>query len=194
MTVKKLKYALKTDRGVMVGKLKKNPIFVGDIPSEVAEFDTPLDVQDYIKQRQIAVLKRKDYQDETGALDEDKVADFYVEHYARLESIAVPWEMDLVLEKNDPRPISYGGKLYEVIQAITVNDPNHTPDVTHAHYSEIQAPTGTGYPVWVQPINAATAYHIGDMVTHEGQNWECTQADANGNNVWTPGVFGWVVI
>jgi hypothetical protein len=191
MTIKQIKYALKTDRGVYQ-TLKRNAIVVGDT-SEYAEFDTPLDVQDYIRQRRIAVLKRKDYQDETGALDEDKVADFYVEHYARLESIAVPWEMGLVLKKNDPRPISYGGKIYEVIQGITVNDPGHTPDVTHAHYSEIQAPGAGGYPEWVQKV-APPYYQVGDMVTHNGQDWECIQGDANGNNVWEPGVFGWSVI
>jgi hypothetical protein len=191
MTVRKLKYALKTDRGVY-RSLKKNAIIVGDT-SEYAEFDTPLDVQDYIKQRRIAVLKRKDYQDETGALDEDKVADFYVEHYARLEEIAIQFEAGLTLKTNHPYPISYGGTLYECIQGHTTQA-DWTPDIVPALFSEIQAPGASGYPEWVQPTGAHDAYHIGDRVTHEGQNWECTQGDANGNNVWEPGVFGWVVI
>jgi len=31
-------------------------------------------------------------------------------------------------------------------------------------------------------------------VTHNGQTWEVAQADGAGNNVWEPGVFGWVEV
>lgn len=51
-----------------------------------------------------------------------------------------------------------------------------------------------GYPAWVQPTGAGDAYHIGDRVTHNGADWECAQGDGAGNNVWAPGVFGWVQI
>jgi hypothetical protein len=43
---------------------------------------------------------------------------------------------------------------------------------------------------WVQPLGAQDAYQIGDRVTFGGQTWESTAA----NNVWQPGVFGWVVV
>lgn len=43
---------------------------------------------------------------------------------------------------------------------------------------------------WVQPTGAHDAYQIGDTVTHNGKTWQSTAA----NNVWAPGVFGWVVI
>ena len=42
---------------------------------------------------------------------------------------------------------------------------------------------------WVQPTGAHDAYGLGDIVTHNGQTWESTNAD----NVWEPGVFGWVI-
>ena len=171
MTIRKLNYALKTDRGVF-STLKRNAIIVGDA-SGYAEFNTPLDVQDYIKQRRIAVLKRKEYQDETGALDESKVADFYVEHYARPESIAIPFEAGLTLKTSHPYPISYGDKIYECIQGHTTQS-DWTPDVTPALFSEIQAPGASGYPAWEPPTGAHDAYDLGTRVTHSEKNWEST--------------------
>ena len=54
---------------------------------------------------------------------------------------------------------------------------------------------------WVQPIGASDAYRpinrftgLPDQVTHNGQTWTCAQGDGSGNNVWEPGVFGWVAI
>lgn len=54
--------------------------------------------------------------------------------------------------------------------------------------------------VWVQPINAFTAYYLvnpftafPDEVEHNGQVWYVNQADGAGLNIWEPGVFGWVV-
>ncbi len=51
---------------------------------------------------------------------------------------------------------------------------------------------------WVQPIDQYDAYKLvnpftgeGDLCTHNGSNWQVTQADGSGNNVWEPGVFGW---
>ena len=34
-------------------------------------------------------------------------------------------------------------------------------------------------------------YKVGDIVTHNGKTWECTQGDGAGNNSWEPGVYGW---
>jgi hypothetical protein len=53
---------------------------------------------------------------------------------------------------------------------------------------------------WVQPFNASTAYFLvnaftnaPDEVTHNGQTWVVSQADGAGNNIWEPGVFGWIL-
>ncbi len=54
---------------------------------------------------------------------------------------------------------------------------------------------------WVQPIDGFSAYKLvngftglPDRVTHLGQTWAVSQADGSGNNVWQPGVFGWVQV
>jgi hypothetical protein len=186
MTIKQIPAALKTDRGVCTA-LKRNVIVVGD--SDYAEFANNNDRAAYIKQRRLAVLGKKNLTDEAGELDEGKVKSFYVEHYARLEEIAVPWEEGLKLETNDPRPVLYDGKIYECIQGIVVNDPNHTPDVTHAHYKEIPKPAGSGYPAWVPPTSTVY-YNKGDRMTYtDGKNYE----SLIGVNVYSPEEYpqGW---
>ena len=88
----------------------------------------------------------------------------------------------------------YDGSIYEVVQGHTTQSDWH-PDIVPALFNRIyEALPGEDYPPWVQPTGAQDAYHIGDRVTYNGQNWECTAGDANGNNVWQPGVFGWTVI
>lgn len=43
---------------------------------------------------------------------------------------------------------------------------------------------------WVQPTGAHDAYSLGAIVSHNGATWESTVD----NNVWKPGVFGWVQV
>ena len=45
------------------------------------------------------------------------------------------------------------------------------------------------WPDWIQPTGAHNAYAKGAKVTHNGKRWVST---ADGN-VWSPGVYGWVV-
>jgi hypothetical protein len=54
---------------------------------------------------------------------------------------------------------------------------------------------------WVQPLDQFDAYKLvnpftnaGDLCTHNGFTWQVSQADGAGNNVWEPGVFGWVQV
>lgn len=54
---------------------------------------------------------------------------------------------------------------------------------------------------WQQPLDQFDAYKLvnpftgePDHCTHNGEEWYVTQADAAGNNVWEPGVFGWTVV
>jgi hypothetical protein len=71
----------------------------------------------------------------------------------------------------------------------TVNYNVHMPTVSGWHtYSLDGGPTA-----WVQPSGEHDAYKMGDIVMHNDQTWIVTQTDANGNNVWEPGVFGWEV-
>jgi hypothetical protein len=34
----------------------------------------------------------------------------------------------------------------------------------------------------------------GDVTTYGGKTYKVTDADSSGNNVWTPGVFGWTIV
>lgn len=52
-----------------------------------------------------------------------------------------------------------------------------------------EAAQSNGYPAWVQPTNAGNAYKIGDIVSHNGQNWICTVQ----NNFAEPGTTGWEI-
>lgn len=54
---------------------------------------------------------------------------------------------------------------------------------------------------WMQPIDQFDAYKlvnpftgVGDKCRHNGFDWQVIEADGSGNNVWEPGVFGWVVL
>lgn len=64
------------------------------------------------------------------------------------------------------------------------------PGVTGWRKFAMIAPDGTvTIPAWVQPLGAQDAYALGAIVMHRSQKWR----SVNANNVWEPGVFGWVV-
>ena len=66
----------------------------------------------------------------------------------------------------------------------------YTPDQDPTHYTKIGV-TEEGYLEWKRPLGATDAYDIGDIVSHNGKLWICTQGDAAGKNTWEPGVYGW---
>jgi len=76
-----------------------------------------------------------------------------------------------------------------VRQPHTNYDPTHTPDITPNLWVRFYAPEAGPQP-WTQPAGAHDAYQTGDRVTYNGYVWESV-AD---NNVWAPGVYGWVQI
>jgi len=54
---------------------------------------------------------------------------------------------------------------------------------------------------WQQPLDQYDAYKLvnsftglPDQSTHNGFTWKVSQADGAGNNIWEPGVFGWVQV
>jgi len=110
----------------------------------------------------------------------------------KMVSVTSAWAAGQAVEVDTYR--TYQGELYSCIQAHTTQS-DWTPPVVPAlwrHWPK-KLP-GEDYPPWKQPAGAHDAYKIGDRVTHKGKNWECTAGDANGNNVWEPGVYGWTVI
>jgi hypothetical protein len=50
--------------------------------------------------------------------------------------------------------------------------------------------TTRGIVEWIQPQGTVGMYQIGDKVLHDGFTWQSTAA----NNVWEPGVYGWIKI
>jgi len=103
-----------------------------------------------------------------------------------------PWTAGETVEAGTYR--TYGEELYSCIQGHTTQS-DWTPPVVPALWRHWpKAAPGADYPPWVQPLGAHDAYKIGDRVTHKDKNWECVAGDAAGNNVWEPGVYGWVVI
>lgn len=83
--------------------------------------------------------------------------------------------------------VTYKDKLYKVLQAHT-SQADWTPDVAVSLYAEVLNP-GPEIPEWVQP-GSTNPYMKGDKVRHNGKVWE---SDYD-NNVWEPGVFGWVEV
>ncbi|MBQ9955832.1 MAG: hypothetical protein IJO87_10505 [Eggerthellaceae bacterium] len=81
-------------------------------------------------------------------------------------------------------------QLYMTIANVTA-DATHPPDVSISQYKPIGV-TEDGYPEWVQPLGDTDAYVLGDIVSHNGQLWICTQVNG-GVNAYEPGVWGWEV-
>ena len=79
-------------------------------------------------------------------------------------------------------------QLYQVLQDHT-SAAEWTPDTASSLYKKIGF-TESGVPIWTQPLGATDAYTMSDIVMHNEATWKST-AD---NNVWAPGVYGWVQI
>jgi hypothetical protein len=78
--------------------------------------------------------------------------------------------------------------LYEVVQSHAPKDFPFTIQELASLWKRVALPDQILD--WAQPLGAFDAYQIGDRVNHNGSTWESTFA----NNVWEPGVFGWVKI
>ena len=84
--------------------------------------------------------------------------------------------------------VQYKGTLFKVLQDHTSQDgwePNNAPSL----WAKVLIPDENVIPEWVQP-DSTNPYMTGDKVTHNGKTWV---SDVD-NNVWEPGVYGWVEI
>lgn len=86
--------------------------------------------------------------------------------------------------------ITFQGGHYIVYQPHT-SQADWTPDIAVSLFGQWDV---SEYPQWRQPLGEHDAYRVGHRVFHADKYWQCVQGDANGNNVWEPGVFGWVEI
>ena len=85
--------------------------------------------------------------------------------------------------------IQYNGKLYKCLQAHTAQA-DWNPVAAPSLWAEVLAgQDGTAIGEWVQP-DSTNPYMRGDKVNYKGKLYE-SEVD---NNVWAPGVYGWVEI
>lgn len=96
------------------------------------------------------------------------------------------WEPGVAYAVNNIR--QYEQQLYKCLEAHTSQD-DWTPDKTPALWKKVGDPAEE-FPEWSQPIGAGDAYMTGDKVTYNNKHWQSTID----NNVWAPGVYGWVEV
>ena len=85
--------------------------------------------------------------------------------------------------------IQYNGKLYKCLQAHTAQADWNPVDAPSLWAEVLAGQDGTAIGEWVQP-DSTNPDRRGDKVTHNGKTWV---SDVD-NNVWAPGVYGWVEI
>ena len=85
--------------------------------------------------------------------------------------------------------IQYNGKLYKCLQAHTAQADWNPVDAPSLWAEVLAGQDGTEIGEWVQP-DSTNPYMRGDRVSYNGKIYE-SEVD---NNVWAPGVYGWVEI
>ena len=83
----------------------------------------------------------------------------------------------------------YNGTLYKCIQAHTSQADWNPVDAPSLWAEVLAGQDGTAIGEWVQP-DSTNPYMRGDKVNYKGKLYE-SEVD---NNVWEPGVYGWVEI
>ena len=85
--------------------------------------------------------------------------------------------------------IQYNGKLYKCLQAHTAQADWNPVDAPSLWAEALAGQDGTEIGEWVQP-DSTNPYMRGDKVNYKGKLYE-SEVD---NNVWAPGVYGWIEI
>lgn len=85
--------------------------------------------------------------------------------------------------------IQYNGKLYKCLQEHTAQADWNPVDAPSLWAEVLAGQDGTAIGEWVQP-DSTNPYMRGDKVNYKGKTWV---SDVD-NNVWEPGVYGWVEI
>lgn len=113
-----------------------------------------------------------------------------------LSSISLPDEIALTVAELFPiwtsghhynigDRIQYNKTLYKVLQEHDSQEtwtPNNSPSL----FTQVLIMDG-GILEWIQP-DSTNPYMQGDKVLHNGKTWE----SSIDNNVWEPGVYGWI--
>lgn len=82
--------------------------------------------------------------------------------------------------------VQHNGTLYKCLTAHT-SQADWTPEAAPSLWAKVLIPDPDVIPAWEQP-DSTNPYMQGDKVTHNGKTW----ASTIDNNVWEPGVYGWV--
>ena len=85
--------------------------------------------------------------------------------------------------------VQRAGKLYKCLQAHTAQADWNPIDAPSLWAEVLAGQDGTEIGEWVQP-DSTNPYMRGDRVSYNGKTYE-SEVD---NNVWAPGVYGWVEI
>ena len=85
--------------------------------------------------------------------------------------------------------VQSGGKLWRCLQAHTAQADWNPVDAPSLWAEVLAGQDGTAIGEWVQP-DSTNPYMRGDRVNYNGKTW-VSNVD---NNVWAPGVYGWVEI
>ncbi len=106
------------------------------------------------------------------------------EQAATVPTLYKAWETGAAYAAGERR--QYGGALYRCLQAHTAQDDWNPADAPSLWAKVLTSDRGEALP-WEQP-DSTNPYMKGDKVTHGGKTWVC---DVD-NNVWEPGVYGWL--
>ena len=123
----------------------------------------------------LAVKQARQVQDDAEALS--------------LQILYKQWNKQVGKELQVGEYVNHNDVLYKVLQQHTVQD-NWAPDVSPSLFAKVlMDPTGDTVLDWEQP-DSTNPYMKGDKVKHNGVIYE-SEVD---NNVWEPGVYGWVIV
>lgn len=108
------------------------------------------------------------------------------EQAAEVPALYRAWEPDASYVVGDRR--LYDGILYTCLMEHDSNETWNPADSTSLWSKVLTSDTGKILP-WEQP-DSTNPYMAGDKVTHNNQTWISDVDD----NVWEPGVYGWVTV
>ena len=97
------------------------------------------------------------------------------------------WKTGCEYSSNDR--VRYDGVLYRCLTAHTAQETWAPTDAPSLWAKVLAGQQGTEIGEWVQP-DSTNPYMRGDRVSYNGKTWV---SDVD-NNVWEPGVYGWVEI
>lgn len=122
----------------------------------------------------------------------------FIESFVKLRELATD-EMSLEVPNLYPtwkfetayiagQRVLYNGILYRVLQD-HISQESWTPIDSPSLFAKVLIPDDDVIPEWEQP-DSTNPYMTGDKVMFNNHIWESTVD----NNVWTPGVYGWVQV